>query len=192
MLGFHVVTALQLAHDPFIVVILTQHNNPWGGLIFMDFCLFNLVIFTCSWNCSDGFKDTEWVREWAAGLCISVLPECFCCRITKCIYFNCTGNGTHQCLDTAPVAFLATGCLIIMSWFSFGTQLCRSPHQQGEYRWSSMSLQLFFNKFIKILKSGLILFCLAFWGRVCCYWFGFYCVGRGAFLFCFLWSELAL
>lgn len=49
---------------------------------------------------------TEYVGEWAAGLCcISVLPECFCCRITKCIYFNCTGNGTHQCLDTAPVAF---------------------------------------------------------------------------------------
>lgn len=29
MLGFHVVTALQLVHDPFIVVILAQY--PVGG-----------------------------------------------------------------------------------------------------------------------------------------------------------------
>lgn len=40
MLGFHVVTALQLAHDPFIVVILAQRNNPWGdSFLWIFVCL---------------------------------------------------------------------------------------------------------------------------------------------------------
>lgn len=128
--SYHFVFAFQLTHGLFIVVILAHHNNPQSGggegLDFFFICyqklFYSFVLVT-----SDDFIDAEWMDEWIIGLMHSYFTwVLFLQDNCKCIYFNYTG--TLNMSVSVPLDqqhFLAIGCLIIMSWFSFGTQLHR-------------------------------------------------------------------
>lgn len=78
-LGFHSVATLQLAPSP--AGMGTEARGAHLDL-FLFVYLFNLVLFTCSRDCSDGFKDTVsgGVGCWSTGHSTS------CCRITVNVY----------------------------------------------------------------------------------------------------------
>ena len=158
MKGFscHFIFAFQVAHDPFIVVILAHNNSQSVDSIWIFSLLLEVLLFICSCDHSDANRVNGWVNSWF-NTQLFYLSAFFWQDNYKCIYFNCTGtlNMSVSIPLNQQSTFLANECLVIMSWCSFGTQLHRrvfcfpffslsSGRSTGD--WSLMSCQSLFLK----------------------------------------------